>query len=571
MRARLHIASISLALFGLILAPTHVWGEGFYGSDVNCDGGVNVLDVQWVILGVFGAPLSPSQDANQDGIHDNCPDPDVNLAADYNGNGTLDVCEDTPLVAEVSCGGSPCANCPPSPSQCDGGNSGFNIPSVYAPVSGCGSPFVMYRDTVDEENMKGALGDVISRMNANGVPGDGPASLGIIGSSNTLLNRFGKEVSSIPSYTGYFGSFPVGNGEFIERAFRFGGSSSSSTADFEDGGSDKDYWEVQGVTGNHDATGETLETFGTLIPGDGKRFLMVSFYHSDELGDGTDFPKGVRIAFIDWTSVDGSGSDDTPKYRLFLLVSPSWSGGKGTFGPVLYDGGTTSNHAGGLAWFRGKNGSEYLYVPDTSSGIRVFDLNETLRVTETSNKKAIGRDSNDLYSAFGYQYVIPEVARYRLCNSSCCARFSTLSMDRSSNPPALVTGEYDNVSDSNRVVRWPLNEETGLPLHQSEADGGDEELWVATAAFLPGVSRVQGALMIGEHAFITTTQSHTEDGIYAHGKCFHANFTGGTVSSDVCPSYPEGMYFDGEGIWTCTEKPGNRYCVRMSREEFSSF
>ena len=115
--------------------------------------------------------------------------------------------------------------------------------------------------------MKGALADVISRMNGNGVPGDGPASLGIIGSSNTLLNRYGKEVSSIPPYIGYFGSFSVGSDKFIERAFRFGGSSSTSKADFEDGGSDKDYWEVQGVTGNHDATGESHEKFGTIIPG----------------------------------------------------------------------------------------------------------------------------------------------------------------------------------------------------------------------------------------------------------------------------------------------------------------
>ena len=544
-------------------------GAGY--SDLNCDGAVNVLDVQWVILGALGAPLSASLDANQDGVHDGCGLGPPLPVIDENGNGVFDLCESTPMVADVTCGQAVCGNCPSAPSKCPGGEDGYDMPSKLAPVEGCGSPFVMYRDEADEAQMKGALNDVIVRMNANGVPGDGLAEIGIIGNSNTLMNRSGKEVSSIPAHTGYFGSFSVGEDEFIEQAFRFGGSSSNSLADFEDGYSDKDYWEVQGVTGNHDATGEFLEKFGTLIPGDGKRFMFVSFYHSDELGNGTDFPKGVRVAFVDVTNLDGVGSSDQVRYRLFLLVRPEWSGGKGSFGPVLYDSGVTSNHAGGLGWFRGENGNEYLYVPDTSTGIRIFDLNEVLRVTETDDKLDIGRQSGDTYAAFGYQYVIPEVARYRLCESSCCLRFSTVSIDRSSTPPALVTGEYDSDSDTNRIVRWPLNVKTGLPLHQSEANGGDTSLWVASEAFYTGVSKVQGVLMLGDHTYITTTQTDTGGTTYAHGKCFHANYRGGPISSDVCPSYPEGMYFDGQGIWTCTEKPGNRYCVRFNREVFSSF
>ena len=540
-------------------------------TDVNCDGQINVLDVQWVILSTFGATLPLSQDADQDGVHDACGVALPVAITDGNNNGVLDACEAESPVASVSCGGGGCGNCPDAPSKCPGGEDGFTKPSILAPVTGCGSPFVLVRDEQEEAEMQGALADVLSRMNNNGVPGDGPASLGIIANSTTLMNRYGKEVSSIPAHTGYFGSFSVGSGELVERAFRFGGGSSSSTADFEDGGIDKDFWEVQGVTGNHDASGALNEKFGTLIPGLGKRLMFVSFYHSDELGDGTDFPKGVRVAFIDVSSLDGSGTDDQPRYRLMLLVRPSWSGGKGTFGPVLYDSGVTSNHAGGLGWFRGTDGGEYLYVPDTSTGIRVFDLNKVMRVTETADKTEIGRQSGDVYASFGYQYVIPEVARYRLCSSSCCVRFSTLSVDRSSNPPALVTGEYDNESDTNRIVRWPLNEKTGLPLHRSEADGGDSDLWVASAAYSSGVSKVQGVLMLGDHTFITTTQTETSGAKFSHGKCFHANFPGGAVSSAICPSYPEGLYFDGEGIWTCTEKPGNRYCVRFNREVFSSF
>ena len=75
--------------------------------------------------------------------------------------------------------------------------------------------------------------------------------------------------------------------------------------------------------------------------------------------------------------------------------------------------------------------------------------------------------------------------------------------------------------------------------------------------------------MLGDHVFLSTTQTTSQGLSYAHGKCFHANYHGGDFESTMCPSYPEDLYFDGVGIWTCTEKPTNRYCVRYNRGEFS--
>ena len=48
------------------------------------------------------------------------------------------------------------------------------------------------------------------------------------------------------------------------------------------------------------------------------------------------------------------------------------------------------------------------------------------------------------------------------------------------------------------------------------------------------------------------------------------DYEGVRMDSGVLPSYPEDLYWDGRGIWTCTEKPSNRYCVQMSLSHLSS-
>ncbi len=557
-------------VFGVGFASPAVAVEG--SPDLNCDGGINVTDVQIVILGALNIPLSSSIDANSNGIHDSCevggpvPDP----VADTNDNGIGDICESLPLVADVSCSGSPCSNCPAEPTGCDG-SSGFGVDENFASSGGCGSPFVMTANPSENQGLQIGLALVKDKMLSNGVGGDGPEPISFLMSGSGILNRYGHEISTLSAYTGYLGSFSVGNGNFLERGFKFGGSTSSSTADFNDGLSDKDFWEVQGVTGTYDAIGQESEYIEALFSnGTWKRFLMASFYHSDELGNGADFPKGVRIALTEITELDGSGSSDDVRYRLILLVSPATTAvGTGTFGPLLYDGGEKSNHAGGLVWYRGEDGKNLLYVPDTKTGIRIFDLDQILEVSNTDDKEAIGIEGDGTYSAYGYRYVLPEVARYRLCSSSCCVRFSTLSLDRSSETHHLVVGEYDADSDKNRVIRWPLNHKTGLPLTQEPADGSGTPVWVASASYGTGISKVQGALMLGDHVFISTTQTGSEGLSYTHGKCFHADYHGGDFKSTMCPSYPEDLYYDGVGIWTCTEKPTNRYCVRYNRGEFS--
>ena len=82
------------------------------------------------------------------------------------------------------------------------------------------------------------------------------------------------------------------------------------------------------------------------------------------------------------------------RYRFALLVDPVVRDGRSDFDPVAV-------HAGGLAWF-----GDHLYVPDTSRGLRVFDLGRILAVDAGADR--LGHDpATGAYHAHGYRYVIP--------------------------------------------------------------------------------------------------------------------------------------------------------------------
>ena len=57
-------------------------------------------------------------------------------------------------------------------------------------------------------------------------------------------------------------------------------------------------------------------------------------------------------------------------------------------------------HAGGIAWY-----GEWLYVVDTSHGIRVFDLGQIWQVEDGDD---VGKKGGK-YSAAGYLYVLPQI------------------------------------------------------------------------------------------------------------------------------------------------------------------
>jgi hypothetical protein len=284
------------------------------------------------------------------------------------------------------------------------------------------------------------------------------------------------------------------------------------------------YWTPQGVTGSADSSAS-----GKV---DGKRVLLVAWYYDATKTDTPSLDKGVRISFVDLTT------PGTVTYRHALLVDPILEGAQTSFRQV-------SVHAGGLAW-----SGRYLFVPATSSGFLVFDLGNILTV-ETDQDR-IGWDAaSGKYFAFGYKYVIPKVGEYRLAEGSCPLSFSYVSLDRSSSPPALVSGEYNVDRYDGRMIRWPFDLATGIL-------GTANERVLPMNAFVSGHRRVQGGLM---HQGKTYFSCSSQDGAY--GKLYRADI--GESQGFPWVDGPEDLYLEGplNQLWTATEDVLDRYAFSV--------
>ncbi len=231
-------------------------------------------------------------------------------------------------------------------------------------------------------------------------------------------------------------------------------------------------WFPQGVSGSGDASADGLYQ--------GHRIVAVSWY--DLLAG-----KGVRVSLVDR---DNAGSTH---YRHVLLVDPV----------STTDYRNVPVHAGGIAWY-----GDYLYVVDTAHGLRVFDLRQLWPV-DPSDGSTIGRGSDGHYYAAGYSYVAPQIGAYSQAGDGNCSPpptgttdplcFSSLSLDRSTSPPSLLTSEYYAGAAGSRLVRWSIDPATGLL-----APAGDGVVH-AVAAYRSPHSDVQGAVSVGGRFFTDTS------------------------------------------------------------------
>jgi len=299
------------------------------------------------------------------------------------------------------------------------------------------------------------------------------------------------------------------------------------------GDANVDYWVPQGITGTASAYPS-----GSYA---GKKVALVAWYHKTEEDPGAPMDKGVRVSFVDTTGMSNL------KYRHALLVEPVNNGGTPDFNPVPV-------HAGGIAWYK-----NYLYVADTSKGLRVFDLSRILQV-QTENKDWIGLVSEGKgYHAFKYKYVVPQVNRYSLCPESCCARFSFVSLDLSTNPPTLVAGEYSKDVIAGRLHRWLVDPDTGRLV---TVGGAADSL----QAFFPGVLKMQGALSWDGQYFISSSRPKLS-WLPSPGTLFIGT-PGSTLQERSWPYPPQDLHYSmfSDNLWCQTEHPPNRYvfAVKMA-------
>jgi hypothetical protein len=281
------------------------------------------------------------------------------------------------------------------------------------------------------------------------------------------------------------------------------------------------YWYPQGITGT--ASG---------VPGvghyNGHYLVLVSWYHKPADDPSTSVNKGVRLSVADITTIASTS------YRLVLLVEPTGSAG---YKPITI-------HAGGIAWYK-----DWLYVADTTGGLRVFDIKRFIEV-QTGDSNAIGLvAATNEYHAFNYRYILPQVNRYSPCSGSCCSRFSFLSVDQTSSPPSLISGEYSSGNIYGRLVRWPLDPTTGKP----STVGGAV---TSTAAYFPGLAAMQGGTAVGNRIFAT---SNANTGGYAAS--LHTGLVGGAVTAYGFPHGIEDLHYSpsSTNMWSLTEFPGQRF------------
>ncbi len=277
------------------------------------------------------------------------------------------------------------------------------------------------------------------------------------------------------------------------------------------------YWYPQGITGTADANVDNQI--------DGQKYLIVSWYNKSNLNP-ADKPSnmGVRISLVNSTTISSA------RYRHMLLVIPTRDGdGRANF-KIL------DIHAGGLVWYQ-----NYLYVADTENGFRVFDLS---RIIEVSILNQIGFNGNG-YGAFEYRYVVPQIGYYSKCAESCCNRFSSASLDRSTNPPTLLTGYYASGDINGVSYRWSINDDGKLSTQQGVAR--------PTQAIYMGLSNMQGFFSYQGHYFATQSSSDHDDRLYfgaMNEAVRYIDFGNGIEDLHYSPA--------SDRLWSLTEHPSRR-------------
>lgn len=203
-------------------------------------------------------------------------------------------------------------------------------------------------------------------------------------------------------------------------------------------------WWPQAVTTSRDATGKASKREWTAVT-----------WH----GAGN---HRTRVSFVDTTHPHDKSK---AKYNHVELVIPD---------PAHPDGRHFKHvacHAGGVSWV-----GHYLYVADTHGGLRVFDTQHIAKL----GKNAVAPKGTG-------PYVLPQVASYAQPHGSHI-KFSGLSLDRAHH--SLISQEYDAHKKGGKIVRWPIDLETGKLRTNKHGNVHATAAWKVPLAHVAGVAAV---------------------------------------------------------------------------------
>ena len=277
-------------------------------------------------------------------------------------------------------------------------------------------------------------------------------------------------------------------------------------------------WWPQGVTTSADAS--DTETVA------GRRLVLVAWYAKQLPGD--DDGQGSRVTFFDL---------DRRRYQHVLLVHPKVRDGKVIFEPLRV-------HAGGIVWH-----GPYLHVAATARGFHTCRIDDLLRV---------GPDETE---AYGYRYLLPVRFSYKAETEEGHERlrYSFLSLDRSTDPPEILAGEYGRGETvSRRLAHFSLDPET---LLLATAEDG-----LARPTMLDeGVGQMQGAVVARGRYHLTVSR-----GPWTFGSVFTGRPGDFRAHRWATPMGPEDVaYWPGsDELWSVTEHPRRRWIFAMKRSWF---
>lgn len=290
-------------------------------------------------------------------------------------------------------------------------------------------------------------------------------------------------------------------------------------------------WWPQGITTSADAS-DTEEIAG-------RRLLAVTWYAPEGAG----VAMGSRITFVDL---------DTLRYRHVLLVVPTLREGRLQLEPLRV-------HAGGVVWL-----GRYLHVAATSRGFMTLRLDDLMRIPDDRAGDAWGAGlrrlgvDGDRVASYGYRYVLPVRFAYRAATDDghTKLRYSFLSLDRGSQPPTLVAGEYGLGEQTRRLARFPLDVTSGLL--ETGADGLARPLELEDG----GVSAMQGASIVGGTWHVTVSHGPWMPGSIYVGRPGRLH-----QRRLALPMGPEDIAYwaSSDCFWSLTEHPHRRWVVRIPR------
>lgn len=290
-------------------------------------------------------------------------------------------------------------------------------------------------------------------------------------------------------------------------------------------------WYPQGISTSADSS-------DTELIADGRRVLVTTWYSTGRDG----IKRGSRVTFIDL---------DTLEYRHVLLVVP-----------VLDEAGVLQLrpariHAGGIVW-----AGPWLHVAATSRGFVTARVDDIMRVGgDDERPDEIGVDGTRVAS-FGHRYVLPVRATYQAFTDEGHdkLRYSFMSLDRRSDPPTLVAGEYAYRSGATtRLARYPLDAATWQL--QTGEDGYSRPLAVEHG----GVRQMQGVVVAGGRYHVSVSRGPWMPGTMAAGQPGSMRTRRWAV-----PMGPEDLAYwpSTDRIWSVTEHPHRRWIVSMDRRWF---